>query len=47
MIVCDENEWNICNPMIIIGMLKINYMINGLIVLQTCFKKTNVVLYVE
>jgi hypothetical protein len=47
MIMCDENEWNIFNPMIIIGMLEMNYMVNGLMFLQTCFKKQNVVLYVE
>ncbi len=39
MIVCDKDKWNVVNQMTIIGMLEMNYMINGLILLQMCFKK--------
>jgi len=39
MIMCDNDEWNVINLMIFIGMLEINYMINGLIILHMYFKK--------
>jgi len=39
MIVCDKDKWNVFNRMTIIGMLEMNYMIKGLILLQMCFKK--------
>jgi hypothetical protein len=45
--MCDNDKWNVINLMIFIGMLKINYMINGLIILHMYFKKWNVVQYVE
>ncbi len=46
-LVYDGNEWNVINLMTIIRVLKVNYTINGLIILHICFKKINVVQYVE
>ncbi len=35
--MCDNDEWNVINLMIFIGMLEMNYMINGLIILHMYF----------
>jgi hypothetical protein len=45
--MCDNNESNVINLMIFIGMLKMNYMVSGLIILHMYFRKWNVVQYVE
>jgi hypothetical protein len=47
MIVYDSGEWNVINLMTIIGVLEMNYTINELIILHMCFKKWNVVQYVQ
>jgi hypothetical protein len=40
-------ECNIINLMITIGMLEMNYMINGLVIQQMCLKTRYVVQYVD
>ncbi len=47
MIKFDCDEWNVVNLIIVFGMLGMNYMISGLIILQICFKKWIVVEYVK
>lgn len=47
MIVYDSGEWDVINLMTIIGVLEMNYTINELIILHMCFKKWNVVQYVQ
>ncbi len=41
------DECNIINHMIDVGMVDMNYIINGWMFLQMCFKRWNVVQYVE
>jgi hypothetical protein len=38
MIMFDCNKCNVINLMIIVGMLEMNYMINGLVIRQMCLK---------
>jgi hypothetical protein len=47
MIKFDCDKWNVVDLMIAFGMLEMNYMISGLIILQICFKKWSVVEYVK
>jgi hypothetical protein len=47
MIMYGYNKCNIINLMLEVGMLDMNYMINGSTILQMCLKWWNVVQYVE
>jgi hypothetical protein len=46
MIGFNYDECNIINLMIIVGMFKMNYMINGLVIGQMCLETWYVVQYV-
>jgi len=47
MIEFNCDECNVINLMITIGMLKMNYMINGLVIQQMCLQTQYVVQYVD
>jgi hypothetical protein len=41
------NKCNVINLMIVVGMLEMNYMINGLVIQQMCLKTWYVVQFVD
>jgi hypothetical protein len=47
MIGFNYDECNIINLMIIVGMFRMNYMINGLVIQQMCLETWYVVQYVD